>query len=60
MLLCVMGLSGIKNFSEPIQSALLNDSYDGGALTDISVTSLIDSPRIKKLRKLLMGNLILY
>ena len=52
MLSSCMGLSGLKNFSVPIQSALMNDSYDGGALTDISVTSLIDSPRIKKLRKL--------
>jgi hypothetical protein len=47
-----MGLTGIKNFSEPIQNALMNDSYQGGALTDISVTSLIDSARIKHLRKM--------
>jgi len=47
-----MALTGLKNFSIPIQNALLNDSYKGGAMTDISVTGLIDSPRIKKLRKL--------
>ena len=47
-----MGLTGLKNFSEPIQNALMNDSYQGGLLTDISATGLIDSPRIKYLRKL--------
>ena len=46
-----MGLTGLKNFSEPIQNALMNDSYQGGLLTDISATGLIDSPRIKYLRK---------
>ena len=47
-----MALKGIENFSVTIQNALNNDSYDGGALTDISATGLIDSARIKKLRKL--------
>jgi len=47
-----MGLKGIENFSVTIQNALNNDSYDGGAMTDISVTGLIDSARIKKLRKM--------
>ena len=45
-----MSLKGLDNFSTPIQSALVNDGYHGGAMTDISVTGLIDSARIKKLR----------
>ena len=45
-----MSLKGLDNFSTPIQSALTNDGYHGGAMTDISVTGLIDSARIKKLR----------
>ena len=45
-----MGLTGLNNFSIPIQNALTNDGYKGGELTDISVTGLIDSARIKKLR----------
>jgi hypothetical protein len=52
MLILLMGLKGIENFSVTIQNALNNDSYDGGAMTDISVTGLIDSARIKKLRKM--------
>ena len=46
-----MGLTGLENFSIPIQNALTNDSYDGCSMTDISVTGLIDSPRIKMLRR---------
>ena len=52
LLICIMNLTGLKNFSIPVQHALTNDSYKGGALTDISVTGLIDSARIKQLRKL--------
>ncbi len=52
LLTCIMNLTGLKNFSIPVQHALTNDSYKGGALTDISVTGLIDSARIKQLRKL--------
>ena len=47
-----MGFKGLENFSIPIQNALTNDSYDGGSMTDISVTGLIDSARIKQLRQL--------
>ena len=37
-----MGLTGLNNFSIPIQNALTNDGYKGGELTDISVTGLIE------------------
>ena len=49
-----MGLTGLENFSIPIQNALTNDSYDGGSMTDISVTGLIDSPRIKMLEEIIL------
>ena len=35
----------------PLQKAVQHDSYDGGVATDISATSLIDSPRVKRLQR---------
>ena len=31
--------------------AILNDDYDAGALTDVSVTKLIDAPQILRLQR---------
>ena len=45
-----MKLTNLDNFPIPIRRYLENDSYDGGAMTDISATRLIDSPRISRLR----------
>ena len=36
---------------KPLQLAVQHDSYDGGVATDISATSLIDSPRVKRLQR---------
>jgi len=46
-----MNYTNADHFPVPIQNALRNDSYDGGIGTDISATSLKDSPRIPFLRK---------
>jgi len=35
----------------PLRIAVQHDAYDGGVATDISATSLIDSPRIKRLQR---------
>ena len=35
----------------PLQIAVQNDQYDGGVATDISATSLLDSPRVKRLQR---------
>ena len=35
----------------PLKKAVQHDSYDGGVATDISATSLIDSPRVKRLQR---------
>lgn len=45
-----MKLANLDNFPKPIQNFLQNDTYDGGAMTDISATRLLDSPRISRLR----------
>lgn len=45
-----MTLTNIDVFPIPVQRFLTTDTYDGGSMTDISATRLIDSPRISRLR----------
>ena len=45
-----MSLTNLDVFPLPVQKFLMDDTYDGGAMTDISATRLIDSPRIPRLR----------
>jgi len=41
----------LEALPKPLQLAVQHDSYDGGVATDISTTSLIDSPRVKRLQR---------
>tara|TARA_Y100001973_G_scaffold106295_1_gene183295 strand:- start:1975 stop:2901 length:927 start_codon:yes stop_codon:yes gene_type:complete len=43
-------LTNLDVFPIPVQRFLMDDTYDGGQMTDISATRLIDSPRISRLR----------
>jgi len=47
-----MKYTHLSDLPPVIQRAILEDDYDRGALTDISVTELIDSPRIFALKRL--------
>ena len=46
-----MKLTNLNHLPIPFQRAIQKDTYDGGTITDVSATRIIDSPRVSKLAR---------